>query len=416
MARTRTASAPKTSNGRSSANNEDDSKWKWTVMVFMGADNVEGTAPLADAAAADIAEMAAVGSGGRLNIFVEVHNRGTTRRGQVRTGTTLETLEDVTGSQASVFDGATLGRFLQWALGKAQYDRRADSHHYSMLVLWGHAYEFAIGHSPKPNGIVDALDFAELSDALLRFQQQAGPVKLDILGFDACDLATVEMACQMQPFAQYLLGSQLGIPIPGWPYDRILDRLRNPKGRLMVPAEFGAYIVRRFCESYTAASPVSLTLLDLDRADHITDLVQVLALALAGAIDDLDPADFLSNLFLRSQTMEGRPYVDVADLCVNLMRGSAAPFVIEAARAVGDFLVSPRPPLVDTSTAGNRRPFVLEHGRNAGEAARLNGISLYAPHVTPGSDVAAQEKLYHKFVFAQTTAWSTLVHTLAGLA
>jgi hypothetical protein len=58
---------------------------------------------------------------------------------------------------------------------------------------------------------------------------------------------------------------------------------------------------------------------------------------------------------------------------------------------------------------------VVEHGRNAGEAARLNGISLYAPHVTPGSDVAAHEKLYHKFVFAQNTAWSRLVHTLAGL-
>jgi hypothetical protein len=414
MARTRKAPASKTSNGRASANTEDDSKWKWTVMVFMGADNVEGTAPLADAAAADIAEMAAVGSGGRLNIFVEVHNRGTARRGQVRRGTTLTTLEDVSGSQASVFDGATLGRFLQWALGKAQYGR-PDAHHYVMLVLWGHAYEFAIGHSPKPNGIVDALDFAELSDALQRFQQQAGPVKLDILGFDACDLATVEMACQMQPFARYLLGSQLGIPIPGWPYDRILDRLRNPKGRLMVPAEFGAYIVRRFCESYTAASPVSLTLLDLERADHLTDLVQVLTLALAGAIEDIDPAALLSNLFLRSQTMGGRPYVDVADLCVNLMRGSAAPFVIEAARAVGDFLVSSRPPLVDTSADGNRRPFVIEHGRNAGEAARLHGISLYAPHVTPGSDVAAHEKLYNKFVFAQNTAWSRLVHTLAGL-
>ena len=58
------------------------------------------------------------------------------------------------------------------------------------------------------------------------------------------------MACQLQPFAKYLLGSEIGIPIPGWPYDRILDRLRNPKGRLMAPPEFGSYVVRRFCESY----------------------------------------------------------------------------------------------------------------------------------------------------------------------
>ena len=75
---------------------------------------------------------------------------------------------------------------------------------------------------------------------------------LDILGFDACDLSTVEMACQLQPFANYLLGSQIGIPIPGWPYDRILDRLQNPMGS-MRPSEFGSYIVRRFCESYAAS-------------------------------------------------------------------------------------------------------------------------------------------------------------------
>ena len=42
------------------------------------------------------------------------------------------------------------------------------------------------------------------------------------VAFDACDLATVEMACQLKPFAKYLLGSQIGIPLPGWPYDRVL--------------------------------------------------------------------------------------------------------------------------------------------------------------------------------------------------
>ena len=38
----------------------------------------------------------------------------------------------------------------------------------------------------------------------------APQAKLDILAFDACDLATVEMACQLEPFAKYLLGSQIG--------------------------------------------------------------------------------------------------------------------------------------------------------------------------------------------------------------
>ena len=93
-----------------------------------------------------------------------------------------------------------------------------------MLVLWGHAYDFAIGRALTRGGAIDALDFAELSGVLRalqdRMQERYGGDErptLDIIGFDACDLSTVEMACQLHPFASYLLGSQIGIPIPGWP-------------------------------------------------------------------------------------------------------------------------------------------------------------------------------------------------------
>ena len=111
--------------------------------------------------------------------------------------------------------------------------------------------------------------------------------------------------------------------------------------------------------------------------------------------------------------MEGRPYVDVANLCLNLARESGDPLVIEAARALGDFLVSPQRFVVGLSEQGEGRPFVIEHGRNAGQTARLNGISLYAPHVAPNRDFDAVRHLYHNFVFAQETRWSGLVHALA---
>ena len=117
-------------------------------------------------------------------------------------------------------------------------------------------------------------------------------------------------------------------------------------------------------------------------------------------------------MFSGSQTEERKPFVDVADLCLNLVRNSGDAFVIEAARALGDFLISP-PPLVGCSHTGKGRPFVVEHGRNSGHAARLNGISLYAPHVAPDKDFDAARDLYHNFTFAQETRWSGLVHTLA---
>ena len=78
--------------------------------------------------------------------------------------------------------------------------------------------------------------------------------------------------------------------------------------------------------------------------------------------------------------------------------------VIEAARALGDFLASPRPPLVGCSQTGQGRPFVIEHGRNAGETARLNGVSLYVGNsLVPNHDFDAVRCLYQNFVFAQET-------------
>jgi hypothetical protein len=385
-------------------------KPKWTVMVYMGATTIEGTAPLIVAADADLAEMDAVGSGGPLNVFVQINGRGAVpQHRHIGVGPWTDVLPD----ERDFAGGQALEHFVRRSLKEAHH---APWDH-SMLVLWGHAYDFTFGHAKTTDGLIDALDFAELSDVLKRLRDEYGAqARLDILAFDACDLATVEMACQLEPFAKYLLGSQIGIPIPGFPYDRILDRLRNPMGRLMAPSEFGGYVVRRFCEAYSASSPVSLSLLDLKRAPELFAHAEVLALALSGAIGDPDTLDLIMQVFSSSQTSEGRPYIDVADVCLNLMRESSDEFVVATASALGDFLLSPVPPLVGKSEEGEGRPFVLERGRNAGETARLNGISIYAPHVVPSRDFAAVRPLYQNFDFAKKTLWSDLVHTLAELS
>ena len=41
--------------------------------------------------------------------------------------------------------------------------------------------------------------------------------KIDIVGFDSCDIATIEMAHQINRYAHYFLASQMSIPLPGWP-------------------------------------------------------------------------------------------------------------------------------------------------------------------------------------------------------
>jgi hypothetical protein len=392
-------------------------------MIFMGADSISGNQPLDEAVVNDLKEIDYAVCGPGLDVFVEVR-RGKPPAQRYRFGfdetkkQRIRTVEDA----PEVDRGLELPTFIRDSIRVVKH-QRSD---HSLLVLWGHAYDFAFGRSRTRSGIVDALDFHELSTILrhlqetLRLEMANGDDSLptlDIIGFDACEVATVEMACQLHPFAKYLLGSQVGIPIPGWPYDRILSRLVNPQGdRVMAPAEFGAYAVRRFCESYDASDATSLTMIDLSRAPELKAHCELLALTLMSVIADARIRDAVIELFYRSQTADDRQFVDVADLCLNFVRELPDAFVVEAARALGDLLAAPHPPLVGESEKGTGRPLIVEHGRNAGELARLHGLSLYAPHVAPNHQSDVAQYLYEQFAFAQETRWSTLVRLLEQLS
>jgi hypothetical protein len=385
---------------------------RWTVLVFMGTHTVEDNVSLEAAAVSDLAEMAAVGSGDGVAIVVQAHGPDGAWRQHIGAGDRLP----VPRREASLDGGDALPHFVAWGL-KASGHRDGD---HTLLVFWGHAYDFAIGRRQTSGGLIDPLDFAEIDTVLRRARRHLSRARasgsdprFDVIAFDACDLATVEVAWQLAPSARYLLASQSGIPIPGLPYDVVLERLRRPIGNRMTSAEFGAYAVRRFCESYAPDTPASLACLDLDVVGDVFDRVHVLALLLASATVDPSACARLAALAVPSQTGPRKPYLDVTDFCIALVRGHGDPMVVEAARALGNLLVGAE--LRDDSrTTGAARPFVVEHGANTGEYARLNGVSLYAPHLAPHLDVAAARALYERLDFASDTVWNGLVHALAS--
>jgi hypothetical protein len=412
------------SNARTASEEWPAGERKWTVMVFMGAE-ADGNAPMVEAAHDDLAEMRAIGSGPNLNIFAQLHANGTAHRYHI--GVDSEKGREVPPDEQDATDGRALVEFIRDSLNRPGYEHR-PGRDYSMLVMWGHAYDFAIDHELTATGNNDALDFVRLGEVLKSFQlemkrqyalQSHMPMpelpKLDIIAFDACDVATVELACELERYANYLLGSQIGVPIPGWPYDRVLDRLRCPQGRLMGPAELGSWTVRRYCSTYAPEHrTVSLSLLDLNRVPELFAHADVLATALDLALErGTETRDRIAALFSRALTAEFRPFVDVADLCLNLVRESSDDLVREAATALGDFLLAPGPEVVGHSNQGCGWPFIVDSARNAGGTAKLNGVSIYAPHVSLVDDFKALEEVYGEFKFARRTRWAALVNDLA---
>ena len=219
----------------------------------------------------------------------------------------IATACDVPEGQRDPGGGRALAQFHRLG-ARLTTGRNASPMDHSMLVLWGHAYDFAFGRAQRSRGTIDALDFAELRRAFWNgFKQRFGaperktrhPRLRCVRSRDRRNGVPASAVCELPPrFADWHSDS-------GWPYDRILDRLQNPKDRLMVPAELGSYVVRRFCESYKALNaPVSLTLLDLVAARELSAHAELLALTLASAIGEPTPADRIAELFSRSQTGE----------------------------------------------------------------------------------------------------------------
>jgi hypothetical protein len=388
----------------------------WTLMIFMGASaDVPGVADLTPQAEKSLKQMKEVvasfdsnsDENRYVNTFVQVHGKDN----PVRYHLEKDVETPVPQSEQESANGSALTHFIEWAITAAPHSDKID--HRRMLVIWGHAYEFTIDPVETPTG-VDSIDFAEVTQiftdlqARLKEKYPTTDKKLDIVGFDSCDLATIEMSWQLHEFAHYSLASQIDEPLPGWPYGDILKGVKEAAVlRPMTPSDLGIFIVRQYCGKYEKQA-VSLTLLDLDRAGDVFKATQQLAVSLVEATEDPDEIDLAIHLFFRSQIWEGRPFVDVADLCLNLWRYSSNPQVVGAAARLGDLLVR-------TSKQGvvKVQPFVLEHGRNAHQTARLTGVNLYAPFVAPHFDWPQASAQYLKFVFARDTYWGRYVETLA---
>lgn len=107
---------------------------------------------------------------------------------------------------ADMLDPATLSSFIRWSAEEYPADRY-------ILILWDHG-----------GGVLDGFGYDEIfPDSSLGIDDLAsalkdGGVKFDIVGFDACFMATLETAYALEPYADYLISSEESEPSDGWDY------------------------------------------------------------------------------------------------------------------------------------------------------------------------------------------------------
>jgi hypothetical protein len=196
---------------------------KWTVMVYMSGDN-----DLEDFIAKDLElELAPLGSSANVQV-VALADRGpgydkshgdwqTTKLFHVTQGMTANPGSEVADwGERNMGSPQTLLDFVNWS--KTNYP--AD--HYA-LYFWGHGWSWHPGVVMQDNTNADALDYTEMKPIMntLGF--------MDVVGYDGCNMASIEIASLWRGHATAMAASQEWVGWDGIEYDQVIAQLTaNP--------------------------------------------------------------------------------------------------------------------------------------------------------------------------------------------
>jgi len=196
---------------------------RWTIMVYMSGDN-----NLEDYIVKDIElELGLAGSNADIQI-VALADRGPgydTSRGNWQTTKLYHVTQGILADPASAVadwgernfgDPQTLIDFVTWSKTNYPADRYA-------LYFWGHGWNWHPGWVMEDDTNVDTLDYHEQKAAipLLGF--------IDVVGYDGCNMATLEIYKLWQNKATAVTASEEYVGWNGIEYDSVIAQLRaNP--------------------------------------------------------------------------------------------------------------------------------------------------------------------------------------------
>ena len=296
-----------------------------TVMVYMCGSNLESQY---GNASADILEMmdsgldrfstqVAVMTGGSSHWAIHDLQEEQMAIHQLR-GNSLYPLWQ--GEARSMGDSETLSFFLNTVYNQFQTDRY-------VLIFWNHGGGPIHGVCWDENFEKDALQIPELIEGIENspFRER----KLDLIGFDACLMGSVETAFMLSEYAHLMIASEEKEPATGWNY----AFLRGMEQEALSDT------ARRLIDLYIDTTPreegtrLTLSCIDLAQMDHVVQEMNDYFASLSTRIDE-QAFRALSNLRYSVQGF-GRDYraeqsndydlVDISGLLNAFQNYSTAP-------------------------------------------------------------------------------------------
>lgn len=262
-----------------------------------------------------------------------------------KTGT-LEKVEEF--EKVSMTDSNTLASFLNY--GYKNYKASKYS-----LILWDHGGGPVYGYGLDQN-FMGSLTIPKLKQAFDNspFKNK----KLEMIGFDACLMSSVEVASLLSNYAKYMVASQEVEPGYGWDY-RFLGDLKSNTSTV----DFGMLVVDYYEKYYTQtfkAKGITLSLLDLAKVNDVEKTID----NLFKDVDDNLTIDYSNVSRTRNQTksfgrVNANSIYDLVDLCdlINKLPSNYNDKALQVKEALDSFIVYQKTDLADTYGVSIYFPF-----------------------------------------------------------
>lgn len=258
----------------------------WAVYWYLCGSNLESED---GAASADLAELLKTRLPDNVKVIIQTggaskwHGHGISAKHisrYVYQGGKLELLARL--PQASMGDEKTLTSFLAFCKEKYSADHQ-------VFVFWDHGGGSIGGVANDENFNFDALSLKEINNSFKQVYT-ASPARppFEIIGFDACLMATLDTASAISGFAKYMVASQDVEPANGWQYTAWVNALGANTS--ISPEALGKIICDTYlegCEDAQTAGNATLSLINLAKIPIVNLAYNALGLeAVSLAMDD----------------------------------------------------------------------------------------------------------------------------------
>lgn len=298
---------------------------EWTVMIFMNAKN-----NLECDALDNFDQLTSIDTGAAVQVVVELGrpakhypcgagnqewsgvSRFVMRRG-IRPQPEFAVAESSVPRvrQDDMGSAETLVRFVEWSQKRFPAKRSA-------LIIWNHGQgwrlqalrdralrsgpnradsdpdllqrafagtdsESAVGGFRSVSFDEDTRNFLYNRDIQDQLGRYLGPRRLDLIGFDACLMATIETAYAMRTVASVMVASEELEPGAGWDYEDWLTRL-SASASTIDAAALGTILVKSYERTYGDRLMTTLSAMSLDRVAEVSSAITALAVHLKSVL------------------------------------------------------------------------------------------------------------------------------------